>query len=161
MHFFSPGKTSIFDIRLLNYASSLWCVSYSFEKHFNYVQKKKKISFDFSGAMSPVILCGAAKHVVIKCTPEPACHQACLCRFLLKVSQRSCKIFEWMNEHTASSLTGLKWLKNKFDRALNLPVDESNSNFGKEGECGFWCALGTRLLCSQVDTQKLRCRISK
>lgn len=63
-------------------------------------RKKKKISFDLSWTMSPVILCGAAKQVVIKFTAEPACNQRCLCRFLLKVSQRSCRILEWMSEHT-------------------------------------------------------------
>lgn len=65
-----------------------------------YRKKEKKIGFDLSWTMSPVILCGGAKQVVIKFTPEPACNQRCLCRFLLKVSQRSSRIVEWMSEHT-------------------------------------------------------------
>ena len=84
----------------LCYASILCCVSYSFEKQSNHVQKKKKVGFDLSWTMSPVILHGVAEQVVIKFTPEPACNQRCLCRFLLKISQRSSRISEWMSEHT-------------------------------------------------------------
>lgn len=53
-----------------------------------------KIGFDLSWTMPPVILDGVAKQVVVKFTPQPACNQRCLCRFLLKISQRSSRILE-------------------------------------------------------------------
>lgn len=90
MHFFLENKINIWHqiVKLGKQPMMFWL---QFWKLFTHLQKKKN-SFDFSWTMSPVVFCGLAKHVLIKFTAEPSCSQRCLCRLLLKISQRSCRI---------------------------------------------------------------------
>lgn len=82
LHFFSLGKnqySTTSDCKIMQAFSVVLAIL--LKNSLIVIRKKKptKIGFDLSWTVSPVILDGVAKQVVVKFTPQPACNQRCLC----------------------------------------------------------------------------------